>query len=922
MPNNLKTLRRAMQASSAMVLGLLVAALPAAAQSTVDQPTPPSDYNVDANGVDLITGAFYVTTRDLNIGGGGSSGLSYSRSNRNQGYDDSFTTSVNSSGTTVVIGSMRDTMSAGKSTLGSGATISSDVNGNFTYVTSDGVQYKFLQTYRSTRIRLADQRVSEIIWPDGRRLTLEYDLSQVCFKASSCNTEDPLLYYESRVWRVSSNDGYRLVLRYKLATIGSTNVSYQQATDWMTVASVVASNSATEYCDRNNCLPGGSWPSVAFGYAPSGSNTVETRTDAENRTSTITYNSSYQITAVNRDSLGLPPATLTYDGNGRVQTYTIGSGAGAHTWTYTYDDSVSGQRTTNVQAPTGLVRTVVSDPAMLVLKSDKTGTAAAVTFEHDTQTRLTKITMPENNTVAYEYDGRSNVKKVTRTAKSGGATIVTEAGFPSDTECASLGAARCNLPTWTKDANGSQTDYAYEVFGAPARITLPAPASGAARPQTRYTYQPLTAWYRQSSTGGVTAAATTVQRLTATSQCITGGNTDTSAASCSGSTEARTEIGYGAANASNPNNLLPRQVTQRSGVAMTATNSSMQGVGYDGMGNVNVVDGPLAGDDVSYRFYNKNRELTGAVGPLPGGTSYDGVNALKRRAVRVNRATATGLVTSTEVGTSSTTNMTGFTQLQRNETDYDSATYQKTAERFFGGSTQFSLTQWSYDADLRPRCANTRISLTTPSTADPCEQLGNSSTGYDQVAETVYGTDGRVHKQRQNGADVATLVYRQNGTLDTLTDANGNVTKYEYDLFDRPVKTTYAFGTGLASSEEIAQYDAVGNVLQKKHRDSSVVVNTYDGLNRLKTRTPPAASNIAPVTYSYDNLGRLTQAQGAGTGAWYNNVALTYDALSRITTQVSNVGGTATHPLSMEYDAAGRRTKLTYGLLGSWGGGQ
>lgn len=84
MPN--RRLARALLLSSALTATLainsgLLLATPAAAQSAADQPAPPRGYNLDGNGIDLVTGKLYLVSSSLAIGGAGG-GLSYMRGSR------------------------------------------------------------------------------------------------------------------------------------------------------------------------------------------------------------------------------------------------------------------------------------------------------------------------------------------------------------------------------------------------------------------------------------------------------------------------------------------------------------------------------------------------------------------------------------------------------------------------------------------------------------------------------------------------------------------------------------------------------------------------------------------------------------------------------------------------------------------------
>ena len=905
---------------------MMLIAPTARAQSVADQPTPQSNYNIDGNGVDVVTGKYYFQTTDVSIGGAGV-GLSYSRFTRNVGYDDDYSTALSVSGSTatVVIGAMRDTLSTttGASQRGTGATISYAA-GTSTYTTSGGVLYTFSNANASQKYRVAAQRVSTIAYPDGRKTTLTYDTATVRIRIKFDIYVDRTV---TRVATVASNDGYRLTLSYALSEFEPDpdgEVSDQDGADWMTVTKVVASNDATKVCTRTTCGPGtadDAWPNIRYAWNMSGG-TTETRTDGEGRQLAVTYDAANgRITQVQRASG--PLVTLTYTPAGLVYQYTLGSGAGARTWTYAYSDT-STERTTTVTSPGGLVRTVVSYITTQRIKTDKVGTGGAMTFTYDPASTLPlTVTAPENNKVTYVYDGRGNVTSTTLTPKSGGGSIVTSATYAAS--CTAGTASYCNKPVTTTDARGKVTNYEYYSFGAVKSVTLPPPSSGAARPQTRYDYSQLYAWYKNSG-GTIVQAATPIQRLASTSTCATGIGVDAThpTASCAGSNqETRTEIGYGTGSSSQAINLLPLTVTARSGNAsgtgaVTATTTST----YDDVGNVIKVDGPVtAQSDITYARYNKVRELTDTATALPGGVGPTG-NTLKRRSVRVTRNATTGLVDKVDVGTvdaaPTPTIWPTFTSLQRVETSYDAATFLPIETRGYGtGSTVLSLTQYSYDLDLRAKCTASRVGLATAS--DVCVQ-GSNATGYDQVAETFYGTDGRVQKSRQNSVDTATYTYTSNGQVQAIKDANNNTTTYGYDGYDRRTTTTYPT-VGGATPVESVSYDAVGNVLVETRRSGATVTNVWDDLNRLYTRTPSVSANSATITNSYDNFGRLLSATGTGSGNWANSLSYSYDALSRLLTQTSNTAGAGNHVLTTAYDAGGRRTRLTWGSAGQWGGG-
>jgi YD repeat-containing protein len=142
--------------------------------------------------------------------------------------------------------------------------------------------------------------------------------------------------------------------------------------------------------------------------------------------------------------------------------------------------------------------------------------------------------------------------------------------------------------------------------------------------------------------------------------------------------------------------------------------------------------------------------------------------------------------------------------------------------------------------------------------------------------------------------------YTPNGRTDTLTDANGNVTDYSYDLHDRLELATYPPHPVHGVRTEAWTYDPGGNVLSFRNRANETIAYQYDDLGRLKLKNRPGTE--PDVTYGYDNLGRLTSALQAN-----EDMSFTYDALGRLESQTNPLG-----TVRAEYDAAGRRTRLTW----------
>ncbi|MBE2259307.1 MAG: RHS repeat protein, partial [Rhodobacteraceae bacterium] len=153
--------------------------------------------------------------------------------------------------------------------------------------------------------------------------------------------------------------------------------------------------------------------------------------------------------------------------------------------------------------------------------------------------------------------------------------------------------------------------------------------------------------------------------------------------------------------------------------------------------------------------------------------------------------------------------------------------------------------------------------------------------------------------------------------LDKLTDANGNLTDYNYDSRGNLTNITYA-----DSSQERWAYDSLGQSTTWTNRRGTPVGFTYDGDGQI---TRKAYADGTHVDYLYDARGNLTSATDAtGTttltydandyltridypGPGGRSLAYTYDSGGRRATSTDQLG----HQLHYEFDAVGRLSRIT-----------
>ena len=887
-----------------LVSGLMATtalAAPAGAQR-IESTVPPVFQQIDENGVDQISGQMVQVMTSLSIGPGGPGSITYNWGNSNSAQTELFGfVEANTPTTgkyTVTVGGSSETFTL-NGTLGSGTFTQDQGRGSiltwdsgtsrFTYTGSDGRIAVFGQVNPGGQASLP--YILSLTYPAGQSLTYYYRL----IPATSGN---PTPYYQVR--SVVSDLGYQLHYDYALTPSGS----------FYTQTGVVLFNRANEACDptADTCTLTGTWPRLTFTVPSS------TEVDATDNLSRVfrwintqqpphypqagTAGTSTMIFSTGR--------TLAFaiDQWGRVSSANDGRG----TWQYTHPNPVGGNTLTFYPEQNGPPRQVNFDTATGHITSEVTrNVSTSYTWTND---RISAVAISGGPTTQYTYDSRGNVTEVRQISATPGSPpdIVTSAVYPAT--CTNP--KTCNQPTSTTDARGYTTDYTYDSnTGAVLSVTLPAGPNGI-RPQTLYGYTAYQAYYLNNG-GSIVASGSNVTLPTSISSCMT----QASGTCQGGADETRTTTSYGPQTAGTANNLLPVSTTSSNGSGTLAATTTMT---YTVNGDVETIDEPLPGAaDTQRTYYDGARRSTGMIGPDP-----DGVGPLPRPARRTtyNSDDEPAIVESGTATDQGTNGMSTFTSLQQRVTAYD-AQGRATSVRLNSGGTTYALIQSSTTLSGFPDCIAVRMNPATfasPPT-DACTLGTAGGDGPDRISRIGYNWYPRLPVTVTTGvgtafeAAEATTTYDSLNRVATVTDAQGNLTTYEYDGLGRLVKTRYPSpGTaGQSSTTDYEQrtYESVAGgtrssplVSSLRLRDSNSVGFTYDNLGRLVFTDAPAAE--LDVTASYDNLGRLTGATETG-----DSVTFVWDALGRRTGSTSVVDGTSLG-YTFQYDLAGNRTRLTY----------
>lgn len=896
------------------------------AQAVTTNVPPPSTVVLDENGVNLASATFTLPEPRISIGPSDNP-LEFEDFGNNQGplhnlHLDVFAGS-SVTGSTVnasVLSHVSAQSEAFNKPLGATNFVSSTGGGStisqsgsvYTLIQKDGTKY----IYGNTDLLASDVnqgsgwagRITEIDFPNGQNIKFYY--TKVNFACASgnnyCSANSVPTETQVRLQGVVRSDGYQAHFTY----VSDATTTAQQQNTWTSLANVTLFNGAVDYCSpvAFTCTFTKVWPFV--NYQLDTATNITTATTAEG---SAKYGLSVNLTTLaltytyQRPGASAPKETIIVSSSG--SNYSFSLNKDGLTWNYVSSISVGDPFTFPVDNIRTIVRTNPDGTTRTTVSHLTDGSPSSVTDEagkvwsytYDTSHRVIKVTAPEGRYTTYAYDSRGNVTTVTNTPKPGSALPAQVLSFGYAATCAN--ALTCNSPLWTRDALGNQTDYTYDsTHGGVLTVTAPADASGV-RPQTRYSYTAMQAYYK-NSLGSIVASGVATYRPTAISTCLVA--TVASPASCVGTAnERKITTNYGPQTAGVANNLLPISQTTASGDGtVSATDSST----YDAIGNKVAVDGPLAGtaDTTIFRF-DAARRLVGLVLPDPDG-SGSRIPLAKRFTFNPD-----GQTTLSEIGTvtdQSETAWASFSSQQQVATTYD-ANARPIMTKTSAGGTTFAIGQTSYDSMGRVDCSVTRMDPTQwLSQPNACTPQTTSANGPDRIVRYSYDARSNVTTRKvgygTTAQSVSTSGYTDDGLQQFDLDGQNNRTTYEYDGFDRRTKTIYPSLTKGANTsnasdyDQIAAFDANGNVTSRRLRDGQIISYAYDHLNRLTLKTLPTPEPA--VSYAYNLLGELSQISASQTFNY------TYDALGRQLTASNWFSQIKTST----YDAAGRRTSLSY----------
>ncbi|MEO0419085.1 MAG: RHS repeat-associated core domain-containing protein [Pseudomonadota bacterium] len=177
----------------------------------------------------------------------------------------------------------------------------------------------------------------------------------------------------------------------------------------------------------------------------------------------------------------------------------------------------------------------------------------------------------------------------------------------------------------------------------------------------------------------------------------------------------------------------------------------------------------------------------------------------------------------------------------------------------------------------------------------------------DDLTTFTYDASGNMLSQTNALGHVTTYAgHDANGRPGSMTDANGAVTQFTYDLLGRVETITVKHPSNPALDATTSMtYDAVGNVTQMTLPGTSALTMAYDANNRLTSMTSASGERF---DYAYDVMGNVERETVVrGDGSTSRLIRRQFDELGRLIGERLGVK----QPVKLGYDRVDNLTSLT-----------
>ncbi len=562
-----------------------------------------------------------------------------------------------------------------------------------------------------------------------------------------------------------------------------------------------------------------------------------------------------------------------------------------------------------------------------------------ITFNRDSENRITSIVSPTGKTVTYSYDGNGDLVSVTDV--SGEVTqfvydnhYLTEIIDPRGVSVSRNIYDDDGRLIKTIDADGNEITYDHDIDGREERIT---DRNGGV---TRYIYDQFGNVLSQTDPMGNKITNTYDSNGYLETKTDAMGNVTSYDYDSSGNMLSMTDAeGNTVTNSYNSKGQL---------TSINAMGINAMTVTYDSKGNTTSTTDAL-GNDINYEYDSKGqlKSVTDEIGTYMNMTYDSDGNAL----TATNGAGTTAVFDYDTDGNCTSKTLT-YTSDGMQKTVTETYSYDNAGNLISITDSDGNITMTEYNSMGKVSCATDEKGRKTTYDYDDFGNLikisypdgttesftydreGNNLTATDRMGRTVTMTYDKVgnllSKTYPNGAkttytydrnynlvsetsasggttsytydkigrntsitdalgNCTTFAYNSKSQLAIMTDAKGNTYTYSYDDNGNRIKTTYPDGSSVSSA-----YDARGRVTSQTDQHGYTTSYTYDGTDRL-TSVTDVLGNV--TKYTYDEVGNLTSV----TDANGNTTKYTYDNFGRVVKTTNALGQTAT----VEYDISG-----------------
>ena len=320
---------------------------------------------------------------------------------------------------------------------------------------------------------------------------------------------------------------------------------------------------------------------------------------------------------------------------------------------------------------------------------------------------------------------------------------------------------------------------------------------------------------------------------------------------------------------------LPLTITDAAGQTTTYT--------YNAAGQVLTVTN--AKNKTTTYAYNGNGQLTSVTGPVPGATTtytYDGFG-------RVRTVTDSDNYTLTyDYDSANRPTRVTFPDGTYEQTTYDRLDAAERRDRLG------RITRLTYDGARRVAATTDPAGRTITQVWCACGSLDALIDANGNRTRWERDVQGRVEREvRADGTTDTLYTYDLAGRLRMVTDPRDQVTTYSYRLDDALASTVYT-NAPIATPSVTFTYDAAYPRMATMVDGTGTTTYAYQPVGQLgggQTASVDGPLTNDTITYSYDELGRVTSRALNGTA---NTVTWSFDALGR-TTNEANVLGTFTY---------------------------